>query len=180
MPPKKGGGASNDLKQEVVLQGVLFADSFSRKFPPITFEKPKMLLPLVNVPMIDYCLEFLISGGVKEIFVFCSSHADQIRRYLRESKWSSRQLIGTVRIELVESQCSSMGDALRHLDLLHVIKSDFVLISGDVVSNMKLQNVVKAHRCVWSECHFVCSLASRGDSLHFFFVFLVTQHSQRF
>ena len=37
-----------------------------------------MLLPLVNVPMISYTLEFLATNGVEEVFVFCSSHADKV------------------------------------------------------------------------------------------------------
>lgn len=38
------------------------------------------------------------------------------------------------------------GDALRHLDTLDVIKDDFVLISGDVISNIKLDTVLAAHK----------------------------------
>jgi hypothetical protein len=37
------------------------------------------LLPLVNVPMIDYVLEFLVANSVEEIFIFCSSKASQVR-----------------------------------------------------------------------------------------------------
>jgi translation initiation factor eIF-2B subunit epsilon len=38
--------------------------------------------------MIDYTLEFLVSGGVQEIFVFCVAHAKQIQEYLDNSKWT--------------------------------------------------------------------------------------------
>ena len=41
------------------------------------------LLPLVNVPLLDYTIEFLVEAGVQEIFVFCCAHADQIKRHLR-------------------------------------------------------------------------------------------------
>jgi translation initiation factor eIF-2B subunit epsilon len=43
-----------------------------------------VLLPLVNIPMIDYTLEFLVAGGVQEIFVFCCAHAAQISEYLKQ------------------------------------------------------------------------------------------------
>jgi NDP-sugar pyrophosphorylase family protein len=33
----------------------------------MTVERPKALLPLVNVPMIDYTLEWLIMNGVEEV-----------------------------------------------------------------------------------------------------------------
>lgn len=93
----------------------------------VTQERPKVLLPVVNVPMIEYALEFLVSGvfsptkravkrqydiqfpvaeglrgkranlnpmfircpetvgGVDQIFIFASSHADQIEDYLKVS-----------------------------------------------------------------------------------------------
>lgn len=48
-----------------------------------------MLCPLVNVPMIDYTLEFLARNDVREVFVFCVSHAKQLEEYLNSSKWGA-------------------------------------------------------------------------------------------
>lgn len=102
-----------------------------------------MLLPLVNVPMLDYTLEFLVSRGVQEIFVFCVAHAAQIKEYLQESKWSKMD----VEIRAISSEnCYSEGDALRHLDSLNIISSDFILISGDVISNIDITKVLQAHK----------------------------------
>ena len=66
-----GGGDQSELKREQKLQAVLLADSFSKTFRPITWENPKVLLPLVNVPMLEYTIEFLAQNGVEELFVFC-------------------------------------------------------------------------------------------------------------
>lgn len=40
----------------------------------------------------------------------------------------------------------SVGDALRELDSKQLITSDFILVSGDVVSNVPLNEVLKEHR----------------------------------
>lgn len=40
-------------------------------------------MPLVNVPLLDYTIEFLAEAGVQEIFVFCCAHANQIKKHLR-------------------------------------------------------------------------------------------------
>jgi translation initiation factor eIF-2B subunit epsilon len=43
--------------------------------------------------------------------------------------------------------CSSAGDALRELDAMNVIRSDpFILISGDVVSNINLRTAMEFHK----------------------------------
>lgn len=87
---KKGGGGVGGLQEEEVpLQALLLADSFTRTFRPITLEGPKVLLPLVNVPLLEYTLELLASNGVAEIFVVCCAHAEAIDDYLRSSKWRS-------------------------------------------------------------------------------------------
>ena len=42
--------------------------------------------------------------------------------------------------------CYSMGDALRDIDAKNLIRSDFILMYGDVVSNIKLQSIVEEHK----------------------------------
>ena len=58
---------AEDVKREQKLQAILLADSFATAFRPITAEVPKVLLPLVNVPMLEYTLEFLSQSGVEEV-----------------------------------------------------------------------------------------------------------------
>jgi translation initiation factor eIF-2B subunit epsilon len=134
-----------EFKQEEVLQAILLADSFAVKFRPITKEKPKVLLPLVNIPMLEYTLESLAGAGVREIFVVCCSHAAQIDSYLKSSSWTQRS---SVRVStIVVEDAFSAGDALRRIHQLQVIRSDpFVLISGDVVSNIELHPIIKEHK----------------------------------
>lgn len=97
--------------------------------------------------MLEYSLEFLVSGGVGELFVFCCSHAAQIQAYLDSvetgSKWKRRK---NLVVRTIVADCATFGDALRFLDTLDIIKNDFVLISGDVISNVKLDVVVKEHK----------------------------------
>ena len=160
MGKKKGrGGGGNELKQMEKLQAILLADSFTNTFRPVTLEKPKVLLPLVNVPMLEYTLEWLSSCGVDEVFVFCSSHAKQIREYLVGSaNWTvqsdageaspARKLHKKPMIHIIADEtATSAGDALRELDRQGVITTDpFVLVSGDVISNINLKRVVQLHK----------------------------------
>ena len=104
------------------------------------------MLPLVNVPMIDYVLEFLAIAGVEEIFVFCNSHADQIRAHVAQSRLGKNNKVSPKVHCLLAPNTYSVGDVLRELDGKGLIRNDFVLISGNVVSNMKLGAVVDEHR----------------------------------
>lgn len=132
-------GGNDDTKRDQKLQAILLADSFTRTFRPVTWETPKVLLPLVNVPMLEYTIEFLAQNGVEELFMVCVWHADFIQRYVNNSKWPS-----TITVRCINSaSCLSAGDALRELDSLGLIRSDpFILISGDVISNMDLKKAI--------------------------------------
>jgi len=114
----------------------------------------QVLLPLVNVPMLEYSLEFLASNNVEEVFVFCCSKADMVKEYLVKSKWNvvpdedesddecegkAGSSVGPDIYILTAQSVTSAGDALREIDSMGVIQSNpFVLVSGDVISNMDL------------------------------------------
>ena len=132
------------LKQDDILQAVLFADSFTVTLRPVTLQQPKVLLPLLNTTLLDYALEFLIGGGVQELFVFCSAHADKVREHVGKSRLLKRSACQW-RV-IVGKGVHSEGDALRHLDQLDLIKGDFVLMSGDIVTNLSLPAVLQQHR----------------------------------
>jgi len=114
-----------------------------QQFQPISVERPKVLLPLVNAPMLDYTLEWLVMNGMEDIFVICCAHADQIETHLSVSGWYNRRNLNVETI--VSRDCMSVGDAMRMLDHKDFLKSDFVLVSGDVVSNMDLSRALKDH-----------------------------------
>ncbi|KAH7856246.1 hypothetical protein Vadar_034440 [Vaccinium darrowii] len=148
MGVKKGTArVSEDTEVELArapLQAILLADSFAQKFRPITLERPKVLLPLANIPMIDYTLAWLESAGVEEVYVFCCAHSRQVIDYLTNSKWFNQPNFS---IRTIESHNSvSAGDALRLIYEQNVINGDFVLISGDTLSNMSLTHALEEHK----------------------------------
>ncbi|PAN08511.2 hypothetical protein PAHAL_1G441300 [Panicum hallii] len=148
-----GGGAGaaagddhEDLARPPPLQAVLLADSFTLKFRPITLERPKVLLPLVHMPMIEYTLTWLESAGVDEAFVFCCAHSHQVKEYLEKSGWAEKAGAGSMAVTAVESHDAiSAGDALRVIYERGVIHGDFILISGDTISNMSLKDALQEH-----------------------------------
>jgi translation initiation factor eIF-2B subunit epsilon len=180
---------SERVDPEDVIQAVVIADSFNFRFLPITVEQPRALLPLVNRPLIDYTVEFLAVAGVQEIFVFCSTHAEAIRAHLEASRWMKPTSSVKLRI-IVSEDCPSVGDALRDIDAQSLIRSDFILVSGDLVANMQLQEVIQKHRelkkkdkmlvmtCVYKKAKpkhrtrsveddiLICTSASSGQLLH--------------
>jgi translation initiation factor eIF-2B subunit epsilon len=89
-------------------------------------------------------IEFLASNGVQEVYIFCAWHAAQIEEYVNSTAWSRRIILHVIS---ASTTCLTAGDALRELDNMAVIRSDpFVLINGDVISNMNLSAAISDHK----------------------------------
>ncbi|XP_026396426.1 translation initiation factor eIF-2B subunit epsilon-like [Papaver somniferum] len=136
---------ADEAEYQPRLQAVLLADDFAaEKFQPISLERPKVLFPLVHNPMIDYTLAWLRSSNVKEVYVVCCAHSKQVIEYLEKSEWLS---VPEFTVTILENRgCVSVGDALRFVYQSDVINGDFVLVSGDIVTNMNLTQALKEHR----------------------------------
>ncbi len=139
---KKKAGKKDIDDGEEALQAILLADSFRKRMTPITYTTPKSLLPLVNVPILEYTLELLVSAGVKELFIVCCCHAEKIQEYVENSA-SCKQFQVSI---IVAPACKSVGAAMREVDSRGKIRGDFILVNGDVVSNMKLEPALLAHK----------------------------------
>jgi hypothetical protein len=103
-PASSSSNDPSDNKSEQKLQAVLLADAFSNAFHPITLEpyrdptppppssggrgdeRPLVLLPLNNVPVLHRSIDLLRDNGVEELFVICSASsgsADAVEAYVR-------------------------------------------------------------------------------------------------
>lgn len=101
---------------EAPLQAVILADSYNRRFEVLCSDTPRILLPLCSTTLLDWTLEALSLSKVKQVFVFCGVHADQIREHVGRSAFTS-----TMDIQCLASQTArSAGDALRELDAMGV------------------------------------------------------------
>ncbi|KAL0075184.1 nucleotide-diphospho-sugar transferase [Phycomyces blakesleeanus] len=147
MPPKnkRATQAQNNDGDEQPFQAVILTDSYDERFLPISHEMPRCLMPLCNIPLIEYTLEVLAIADVVEVFIVCTSHIETIKAYFENSSWMSPQC--KLNVQIVQTpDAMSVGDALRELDARQLITSDFILTIGDLVSNIKLDKALEAHR----------------------------------
>lgn len=148
-------------------QAIVLTDSFETRFMPLTAVHPRCLLPLANVPLIEYTLEFLATSGVNEVFLMCSAHADQVQEYIENSKWvSSHSPFTVTTVMSVESR--SVGDAMRDLDNRGLITGDFLLVSGDVVTNIDFNKVMQFHKQkkAQDKDHILTMVLNQASPLH--------------
>lgn len=147
---KKGSaGSKKEEDQEETLQAVVLADDYEGRFRPFTLDTPRCLLPLANTPLIEYTLEFLAMSGVGDVFIYCGAHTDQVEGYIKSSKWdpkeSTKSPFKTLQY-LKSEKTSSVGEALSDLDKMDIITGDFLLVHGDLVSNVPIDGALARHK----------------------------------
>lgn len=134
-----------DFEKNDKYQAFILTDSYQKQYTPISYNTPVCLLPLANVPLIEYTLEFLATANISEVFLICTSHANKIHEYIKSSQWNSETT--PFRIVIINMlQALSVGDVMRDLDRKGLINSDFVLISGNVVTNIDLDSAMSFHK----------------------------------
>lgn len=128
-----------ELEKENVIQAVVITDSFNKNFAPAT--SSVALLPLVNRKLVNYTLEWLNISGVNEVILFCTSHANEIKQQVAEKVYMNIDIK-----VLVSEDCWSFGDVMRALDRYAVIRNTFILLSVDVIGNIKFVPIVEKFR----------------------------------
>ncbi|CAG0882649.1 unnamed protein product [Darwinula stevensoni] len=142
MAPVSGHVGNGDFTD---LQAVIVTDSFRDDFPPLSASGPKVLFPIINTALLEYPLHQASLAGVKECFVFCHSHSEAIKEYLRSSKWTRKS--SSLEIKVICSEdARSMGDAFRDLDAKALLQTHFIILPGDFVSNVNLLPIVEEHK----------------------------------
>ena len=103
-----------------------------------------MLMPIVNIPLIDYTLDTLALSGIEEVILFTCAFAEEVQKHVANSV-HVREGRFTIH-NVVSSRALSVGDALRDIFHAGVVNSEFILITGDVISNINFSAVLAAHK----------------------------------
>jgi len=119
------------------VQAVLIAGGLGTRLRPLTFARPKVLLPLINRPLVLHVLERL-PARVDEVFVAANYRTEQIREFF------AREDVGR-RVEVVrEKRRLGTGGCLKNLE--DRLSGTFLAFNADVVSSLAVDDLLAAHR----------------------------------
>jgi NDP-sugar pyrophosphorylase family protein len=121
---------------------IIPAGGTGSRLRPLTSEIPKPLVPVANMPLIDYAVSHLIYAGIKHIIITLAHKGEKIKRHLEET-WTPEKLAGAkIESHIIDSKGNA--DAFRMLQ--DHIKTEKVLVSmSDVVTNLPLKKFMKFH-----------------------------------
>ncbi len=106
---------------------------------PLTSNAPKPMMPVANRPMMEHIIELLKRHGFDDIVVTVGFQANAIRTYFGNgSEFGVRMAYATE-----ETPLGTAGSVRNAMEELH---EPFLVISGDVVTDIDLGSVVEFHR----------------------------------
>jgi mannose-1-phosphate guanylyltransferase/phosphomannomutase len=105
---------------------------------PLTSNVPKPMLPLVNRPMMEHVIDLLKRHGIDDIVVTVAFMANAIRTYFGDgSEYGVRITYASEETPL--GTAGSVRNAMQHLT------ERFVVISGDVLTDIDLSRILASH-----------------------------------
>ena len=117
------------------MKAVILAAGEGTRFRPLTYTRPKVLLPIANKPIIQHLVDDLISIGVGEIVIVMNYMEDKIKKV-----FSGYKNLKFVRQEKLNGTADAFGKA-------NFVKETFFAINGDeVVSKEDLEQLMKKHK----------------------------------
>jgi mannose-1-phosphate guanylyltransferase/phosphomannomutase len=121
------------------VKAVILAGGEGTRLRPLTSNQPKPMMPLVNKPMLEHIVALLARHGFDDIVVTVAYLGNQIRDYFGDgSDFGVRMRYATEDTPL--GTAGSVRNASDELD------DTFLVISGDVLTDIDLGELVKEHR----------------------------------
>ena len=121
------------------MKAVIMAGGEGTRLRPLTSNQPKPMMPIANRPMMEHIVELLKRHGFDDIVVTVAFQANAIRTYFGNgSEFGVRMVYATE-----ENPLGTAGSVRNAMDEL---KEPFLVISGDVLTDIDLAAIVEFHR----------------------------------
>jgi glucose-1-phosphate thymidylyltransferase len=103
------------------MQAVILAAGEGKRLRPLTRSRPKALIPIGNVPIIDYVIEALLACGIRDIIVVAGYRKEQVLNHLNGAGYPVRVVIQVLRL----GTAHALVQAREH------ISGRFLVLPGD-------------------------------------------------
>ncbi len=108
------------------MKAVILAAGGGKRMRPLTYERPKVMLPIAGKPIIEHLLEEVKEAGIDDFIFVVGYHDETIRNYFEKGeRWG-------INIEYVTQKMQlGTADALRRTEGL--VEDKFVMLNGDII-----------------------------------------------
>ncbi len=122
------------------MKAVVMAGGFGTRIQPLTYSRPKPMLPVVNRPMMEHTMMMLKKVGITDFIILLYFKPDIIRDYFGDG---SRFGINITYV-IPDDDYGTAGAV--KLAQEHIGDENFIIISGDLVTDFDFEKIFDYHR----------------------------------
>jgi mannose-1-phosphate guanylyltransferase len=121
------------------MKALILAAGLGTRMRPFTFFRAKATLPLLDVPFIHYPLHYCSNHGIQETVVNLHAHPESVRK-------AAGNQYGNVEVSYsFEEEILGTAGAMRKAKTM-LRDGPFVVMNSDMLTEIPLQEVLKAHQ----------------------------------
>jgi len=121
------------------LKAVILAAGEGVRLQPLTFTRPKHLIPVAGKPLLQRLIKTLKTAGINEILIVVRYKAQMIREF-----FGNGERFGVKISYVQQSKDKGTADAVRAVE--NAVEEDFLLVYGDLlVEDETIKRVVETH-----------------------------------
>src|SRR5215210_5077843 len=121
------------------MQAFILAGGKGTRLRPLTMHTPKPIVPIANHPFLLYQLELLKRANVRDVILSLSYQPQKIEDRLGDGTDHNIRINYTV-------EASPLGTAGAYRHATGLINETTVVLNGDVLTDIDLNDVIQLHR----------------------------------
>ena len=125
------------------MKAIILAGGRGKRLRPITDYVPKPLIPIKNIPIIEWQIKYLKKFGISEIIICSGYKTKMIENYLNNQK------LGIKITFSVEDKPLGTGGAIKKAGK-KIKDESFLVINGDTITNIDLKKLIKKNNTIAS------------------------------
>jgi NDP-sugar pyrophosphorylase family protein len=125
------------------LKAIILAGGRGKRLRPITDYVPKPLIPIKNIPIIEWQIKYLKKFGVSEVIICSGYKTEMIENCLNNKKLGIKISFSVEDIPL------GTGGAIKKAGK-KINEKSFIVINGDIITNIDLKKLLKKENSIAS------------------------------
>ncbi len=112
------------------MKAIILAAGEGSRMRPLTYTRPKVMLPIANKPIVEHLLIEVVKAGIKDFVFIVGYHDEQVRDYFGDgAKWGVNINYCTQRKQLGTADAVKMVAGL--------VDGCFLMVNGDIIVNQE-------------------------------------------
>ena len=128
---------------KLILKAIILAGGRGKRLRPITDYVPKPLIPIKNIPIIEWQIKYLKKFGVSEVIICSGYKTEMIENYLNNKK------LGVKITFSIEKKPLGTGGAIKKAGK-KIKEKSFIVMNGDIISNIDIKKLLKKENSIAS------------------------------